>query len=66
MKCPLCNIECVISEGKLVVNNGVVSMRHKFMCRNKNCSNFNKVVATVYDPLTVTEDNEAPSEVEES
>lgn len=66
MKCPLCNTEMVIASSKYVVNEGHLSIRQKFTCRNKNCANFGKTVKTIYTPLDVTTDSEAPTEVEES
>jgi len=66
MKCPLCNTEMVIRSSKYVQNEGHLSVRQIYSCRNKNCSNFGKDVKTVYVPLDVTEDSAAPTEVEES
>lgn len=66
MKCPLCNTEMIISASGYVVNQGQVSVKQTFSCRNKNCGNYGKAVKSIYIPLSVREDNEAPTEVEES
>lgn len=59
MKCPLCNVEMRIIKGGYVTNNGKLFSRQIYSCRNENCSNFGKTVKVVYNPLEVTEDNNA-------
>jgi len=66
MKCPLCNTEMRIKTSDYVMNNGVLSARMVLTCRNKECANFGKDVKTIYTPIPVTQDSEAPSEVAES
>ncbi len=62
MKCPLCKTEMRIKASSYVMNEGTLSMKQEFVCRNKNCANFGKVVKTQYNPLHYTQDSEAPVE----
>lgn len=62
MKCPLCNTEMRITASSYVMNEGTLSMKQEFICRNKTCGNYNKIVRTQYIPLHYTDDSEAPVE----
>jgi len=62
MKCPLCNTEMRINSSSYVMNEGTLSMKQEYICRNKTCANFGKVVKAQYIPLHFTQDSEAPVE----
>ena len=60
MKCPLCNVEAFISStyNKVEGDNSPdtetkVYTVQEMSCRNKNCDNYNKVVATVEHRLNI-------------
>ena len=58
MKCPKCDIEAKITSSKLVIKDGKPYQRMEYSCRNKQCSNYNKVFETKDVPLDyITEDN---------
>ena len=64
MKCPLCNIEAAIANSRYVIENDTTEesptrlfMEHDFKCRNKQCSNYNKIFETVKNELPVSKDS---------
>ena len=59
MKCPLCKTEMRIKSSGYVVNDGKLFAKQVLTCRNKNCANFGKDVKVIYNPLDVTEDENA-------
>lgn len=66
MNCPLCNTAMRIRVSDYVLNEGHLSARQVFTCRKKDCPNFGKDVKTVYIPLNVSQDSQAPTEGTES
>ena len=65
MKCPLCQREMRISRSayKLKsVDPPELVMTHEMVCRYKQCSNYNKVVTTTENPITVETEVNQPSE----
>ena len=51
MKCPKCDIEARITSSKNVMKDGKLFRRMEFSCRNKQCANYEKVIATDDVPL---------------
>lgn len=56
MKCPKCNTEMIIGVTGYVLKDGVFCKKMPYICRNKDCTNYNKVVKTEYLHLDVTEE----------
>jgi hypothetical protein len=56
MKCPLCEIEAVITKSRIVFNTDEQKLFRytEFTCRNKKCSNFQTVIGEDKDELPVT------------
>lgn len=46
MKCPKCDIEARITSSKNVMKGGQLFRRIEYSCRNKNCPDYDKVIAT--------------------
>ena len=46
MKCPKCEVEMRISKSQNVLKDNKLFRRLTFMCRNKECENYNKEVKT--------------------
>lgn len=61
MQCPLCKTEMRIQSSGYVVKDGKLFDKMILVCRNKKCANFEKTVETIYEPLEVTEDPDAPA-----
>lgn len=59
MLCPKCSVEMRIDESGYVVNDGKFYLKQTYKCRNRNCSNYNKEVESIYNPLDVTVDTNA-------
>ncbi len=61
MVCPLCKTEARISSSTNVLKGGKLYRRMHFVCRNKQCSNYNKEVGIeeVEIPLVIESDEEA-------
>ena len=55
MKCPKCEIEMRISKSQNVLKSGKLLRRLTFMCRNKECENYNKEVKTEEVELSYVE-----------
>lgn len=51
MKCPKCDIEAHITSSKNVMKDGKLFRRMEFSCRNKQCPDYEKVIATDDVPL---------------
>ncbi len=58
MKCPLCNVEMAITKSKTIAEGDnspdeatKLFMEHELSCRNKKCTNYNKVVQVIKNPL---------------
>lgn len=70
MLCPLCKIEARISKSAYVIRDNKLYMRFEYSCRNKECSNYDKVIgeeeseveAIVEAPKPITEEVEEPTE----
>lgn len=65
MKCPLCQREMRISRSAYKLKNvdpPELVIVHDHMCRNPKCSNYNKVVTTKENPITVETEVNQPSE----
>lgn len=63
MKCPLCNVEMAINASRYKVDGDNSSetetklyIEQDIVCRNKNCTNFGKVVKTIKNPLQLSKD----------
>ena len=63
MKCQLCNVEAAIAKSRHVVSGDdspdtetKLYMEQEIRCRNPNCSNYNKIIATVRNELPVSKD----------
>jgi hypothetical protein len=56
MKCPLCDIEAVITKTRQAFNMEEQKLFRyiEFSCRNKKCPNFEKVIGEDKDELPVT------------
>ena len=44
MKCPLCNTEGRISKATNVIKDNKLYRRFTYVCRNKECSNYDKEI----------------------
>lgn len=44
MLCPLCSIEARISKSAYVIRENKLYIRFEYSCRNKECSNYDKVI----------------------
>ena len=42
MQCPSCKTEMRIVDNKLVRKDGEIKRRMRFICRSKDCANYNK------------------------
>ena len=63
MKCPLCNNEMRIESNTLVQRpDETFAYRMQFKCRTKSCANFDKIVATTYDPVQPVKEKEEGTE----
>lgn len=51
MKCPKCDIEAKITSSKTIMKGDKLFQRIEYSCRNKQCPNYNKVIATEDVPL---------------
>jgi len=61
VKCPLCNVEMRIDKTAFVIKeDGTYAQKIYLKCRSRECANYNKIVATKYDPIQVSPDD--PSE----
>ena len=58
MLCPLCSIEARISKSAYVIRDNKLYIRFEYSCRNKSCSNYDKVIGE--------EESEVEAIVEES
>ena len=58
MLCPLCSIEARISKSAYVIRDNKLYIRFEYSCRNKECSNYGKVIGE--------EESEVEAIVEES
>lgn len=47
MKCE-CGIEARISSAKNIMKNGILYRKNTFVCRNKECRNYEKVICEQY------------------
>lgn len=61
MKCPLCNVEAVITKSYTTVEGDSspntetkVYNVQEISCRNKNCSNYEKVIAKAKHKLNIS------------
>ena len=53
MLCPLCRIEARIKSNNLVQKkDGTLAYKMELECRNERCENFEKVIETIYEPVT--------------
>jgi len=57
MKCPLCQVDMIISKVRYVIDTSEeepkLFLEQDMSCRNKQCTNYEKVVETVRDELPV-------------
>lgn len=44
MLCPKCSIEARISKSAYVIRDNKLYIRFEYACRNKECSNYDKVI----------------------
>ena len=44
MLCPLCSMEARISKSAYVIRDNKLYIRFEYSCRNKECSNYDKVI----------------------
>ena len=58
MQCPLCKVEMAITKATHIAEGDnsaetptKIFMQHELSCRNKKCTNYNKVVQVVKNPL---------------
>lgn len=57
MKCPICNIEARVEmKPKAVKKEGKYYHKMVFVCRNKECSKYEKEIGTEYTEFEVTEE----------
>ena len=69
MLCPLCSIEARISKSTYVIRDNKLFIRFEYSCRNKECSNYDKVIgeeeseveAIVEEPKPIIEEVEEPT-----
>lgn len=66
MRCPKCNTEMRIKSTGYVTNGGKLYSKQIMTCRKKDCINHDLNVKSLYNALSVVEDNEAPTEVGDS
>ena len=59
MQCPLCKIEAAIDTSRYVVSSDIpprLFIEQDMKCRNPQCSNYKKIIATVRNELSVSKE----------
>ena len=59
MKCPVCNVEMRIDKTAFVIKeDGTYAQKMYLKCRNRECTNYDRIVDAVYSPIEVVQDDE--------
>jgi hypothetical protein len=60
MECPVCNVELKVTNNQLVKRkDGSYARRIRLSCVSPQCSEYRKIVKTVYHPVEVVDDDSA-------
>ena len=62
MLCPLCSIEARISKSAYVIRDNKLYIRFEYSCRNKECSNYDKVIGEEESEVEAIVEESKPSE----